>query len=172
MKSRLQSAVSWMSQKLKNKTNETDQPQAEVTAEVPADKSAEDSGKIMAFVSTVAAQSQVQAQSQVPAQAQSGPVPAAVAPAPVAKVRRPDPVEEAPRKPMTLADLTAGPEIKVVVRGAKHYGVCPHCEATWNIRERLSHPTFRRADNSKGLTCPNCDKSVGLPPQTDLRKLS
>jgi hypothetical protein len=81
--------------------------------------------------------------------------------------------EEAPARPapMNLSSLNAGPEVKLFTRASKVYATCPHCEASWNLRERIAHPSFRR-DESKGLTCPACDKGVSLPATLDLRKLS
>jgi hypothetical protein len=73
--------------------------------------------------------------------------------------------------PASLASLNAGPEVKLFTRASKTYATCPHCEASWNLRERIAHPSFRR-DESKGLTCPACDKGVSLPSALDLRKLS
>lgn len=79
----------------------------------------------------------------------------------------------APTAPVEVeVERVPGPELKVMSKGAKLYGICPHCESMWNIRERLMHPTFRRLEKSKGLTCPACDKSVSLPASIDLRKLS
>jgi hypothetical protein len=93
--------------------------------------------------------------------------------APVAKRERR--VEEDPEParpvPASLASLNAGPEVKLFTRASKTYATCPHCEASWNLRERIAHPSFRR-DESKGLTCPACDKGVSLPSALDLRKLS
>lgn len=94
-------------------------------------------------------------------------------PSPAAKPA-PHRVEEvAPAKPapMSLSSLNAGPEVKLFTRASKVYATCPHCEASWNLRERIAHPSFRR-DESKGLTCPACDKGVSLPATLDLRKLS
>jgi hypothetical protein len=93
--------------------------------------------------------------------------------APVAKRERrveedPEPARPAPA---SLASLNAGPEVKLFTRASKTYATCPHCEASWNLRERIAHPSFRR-DESKGLTCPACDKGVSLPSALDLRKLS
>ena len=94
-------------------------------------------------------------------------------PTPVAKRERrieeePEPARPAPA---SLASLNAGPEVKLFTRASKTYATCPHCEASWNLRERIAHPSFRR-DESKGLTCPACDKGVSLPSTLDLRKLS
>jgi hypothetical protein len=93
--------------------------------------------------------------------------------APVAKrERRVEEDQEPPRPaPASLASLNAGPEVKLFTRASKTYATCPHCEASWNLRERIAHPSFRR-DESKGLTCPACDKGVSLPSALDLRKLS
>lgn len=105
--------------------------------------------------------------------------PMASSPAPARNIPAPPPpppaqrpaVEPEVEKTIDLATLYQGPPVKLVTRGAKVYGVCPHCEAMWSVRERLQHPSFRRQNNGKGLTCPGCDNSVGLPPGTDLRKL-
>lgn len=70
-----------------------------------------------------------------------------------------------------LSLLGAGPELKVLVRGTSVYGTCPHCESTWNLRERLLHPKFRQSDGPKGLTCPNCDESVSVPTTLDPRRM-
>lgn len=70
------------------------------------------------------------------------------------------------------AQINDGPEVKLVTRGAVLYGVCPHCEASWNIRERLMRLKYRKLEGTMNLTCPSCDKPVGLPPSVDLRKLS
>jgi hypothetical protein len=153
MKNRLQSALNWMGRKISGKENGSEDTPEMAPSEAP-------SANIVAFVSTVQTQTQMREPVAAIPEVQG----------PTVRVRRPDPVTETPRKAVSVADLNAGPEIKVVTRGAKQYGVCPHCEATWNIRERLSHPSFKR--HEKGLTCPACDKGVSLPPQTDLRKLS
>jgi hypothetical protein len=98
------------------------------------------------------------------------PTPAA---APVAKRERRIEEDQEPARPVpaNLASLNAGPEVKLFTRASKTYATCPHCEASWNLRERIAHPSFRR-DESKGLTCPACDKGVSLPSTLDLRKLS
>lgn len=112
--------------------------------------------------------------------APAAPAPRASAPASQPPHPAPQPVkreriveEEAPARPapMNLSSLNAGPEVKLFTRASKVYATCPHCEASWNLRERIAHPSFRR-DESKGLTCPACDKGVSLPPTLDLRKLS
>jgi hypothetical protein len=92
---------------------------------------------------------------------------------PVAKrERRVEEERESSRPaPASLASLNAGPEVKLFTRASKTYATCPHCEASWNLRERIAHPSFRR-DESKGLTCPACDQGVSLPSTLDLRKLS
>lgn len=93
--------------------------------------------------------------------------------APVVKRERrvEEDVEPARPAPSSLASLNAGPEVKLFTRASKTYATCPHCEASWNLRERIAHPSFRR-DESKGLTCPACDNGVSLPSSLDLRKLS
>ena len=68
--------------------------------------------------------------------------------------------------------LHTGAELKISIRGAKAYGTCPHCESIWNVRERMSHPKFRQNRGPKNLTCPSCDRHVGLPSSMDARKLS
>ena len=94
------------------------------------------------------------------------------APAEVIHLRE-TPVEPVP----ALAELPAQPaevaaDLALITRGSKLYGICPHCEATWNIKERMSHPSFKRLEYLKGLTCPACSKPVALPRTADLRKLS
>ncbi len=108
-----------------------------------------------------------------PVMASVQPAPVVQAPPPAAKrvVRiEPDPVPVAVA-PINMAVLNSGPEVKIFTRSSKTYATCPHCEASWNLRERVSHPSFRR-DENKGLTCPACDKGVSLPSTLDLRKLS
>lgn len=100
----------------------------------------------------------------------SAPVSQPVRPAAPAK-RRVEEEEPAKPAPVNLSSLNAGPEVKLFTRASKVYATCPHCEASWNLRERIAHPSFRR-DESKGLTCPACDKGVSLPATLDLRKLS
>lgn len=104
-----------------------------------------------------------------PAQAHSAPL--VQPPIPPKRQRPPEPPPAGPPKSIEAIVFNSGPEIKVVIRGAKAYAACPHCQASWNIRERISHPSFRR-DGDKTLTCPACNKEVSLPVGTDLRKLS
>lgn len=58
-----------------------------------------------------------------------------------------------------------GPAISILKRGPVLYAVCPHCEASWSLRERLYDPRTGRPAKLKNFDCPACEKSVSLPAQ-------
>jgi hypothetical protein len=68
--------------------------------------------------------------------------------------------------------ITGGPMVTISSRGSILYASCPECSAVWNVRERLIRRHLLKADNEKALTCPACEKAVGLPANVDMRKLS
>lgn len=88
----------------------------------------------------------------------------------VAPARPADLVEAAVIKAAVIAEA---PELRLSTRGSKLYGTCPSCEATFNIRERLMRAKYRKLEGAvMDLSCPACDKPVGIPSRIDLRKLS
>lgn len=74
--------------------------------------------------------------------------------------------------PEVIVETDPAPELKLSVRGAKLYGACPHCTATWGVRERLERRSRRGLDALLGLTCPACEKSVTLPDSPELRRIN
>ena len=90
--------------------------------------------------------------------------------APKAKVRQQEAVPIPSAEPPLQKIFEEGPEIKIVTKGSKVYAVCPHCEATWNLKERLLVYSTKRI--AAALTCPSCDKAISLPVSLNLKKLS
>ena len=62
-------------------------------------------------------------------------------------------------------------DVTLMVRGSIHYATCPHCQSTWNIKQRLTDPRRVHATSPKDLSCPGCKGAVKLPDGFDLRKL-
>lgn len=90
---------------------------------------------------------------------------------PAPRLRRTEPIPQPPQGPEVPLEQTlfqGGDQVKLVNRGAKPYAVCPHCEATWNIKERVV-VCLKKVE--KTLTCPSCSKPVALPATFNLRSL-
>ena len=81
-----------------------------------------------------------------------------------------EPVEAATPAPAAIVNEPGLP-MTVFIRGARHYGTCPHCESAWSLRERLFDPRAGRALDVNGLACPNCKKSVALPADLNLKTI-
>ena len=64
-----------------------------------------------------------------------------------------------------------GPTVKVTRRGPRTYSICPHCEASWSLKDRLFDPRTGRPCVLDALVCPACLKSVSVPNDLDLRKI-
>jgi hypothetical protein len=64
-----------------------------------------------------------------------------------------------------------GPLVQLMKRGPRLYSICPHCEASWSLRDRLFDPRTGRPCSLDALVCPACLKSVSLPSDLDLRKV-
>ena len=78
----------------------------------------------------------------------------------------PEPVVEKPPR-IEPADL---PKLTIQIKGSTFYAVCPHCESTWNLQQRLTDPRFKRLFAEHGMTCPRCEKAVAMPTPEDLRR--
>lgn len=67
---------------------------------------------------------------------------------------------------------TVALEIKILVRGARQYAVCPHCQMIWNIHEQLTDPRRRSGTSQmKRLVCPACEEPVTLPGNMALQRV-
>jgi NAD-dependent dihydropyrimidine dehydrogenase PreA subunit len=62
-------------------------------------------------------------------------------------------------EPVIISFSTA-PELVLKNKAGTVYATCPHCSATWNLRERLMRP--RRTEVSNELTCPACEQPVSV----------
>lgn len=64
-----------------------------------------------------------------------------------------------------------GRPVTVFIRGARHYANCPHCEASWSLRERLFDPRTGRALPPHAFQCPSCRHNVSVPADLNLRSI-
>jgi hypothetical protein len=62
--------------------------------------------------------------------------------------------------PESIESFSIAAELILKEKAGTIYATCPHCSASWNLRERLMRP--RRSQIINELICPACEQPVSV----------